>query len=138
MLDVLGEYPEAVEADLMHHYSPRDPVAEFWQGRITLRKLRVMVEGLPPSGALARAVAGHHWTQADYHRADELDLLARLVTDFANVNRTEQTPPSPYPPHVWRPGDPLPEVTAAAEETARAEARAGYEHINAQVLPGKR
>lgn len=141
MLDVLGEYPEAVEADLAHHYpgyGPGGPLAAYWRGEITLRWLRVMVEGLPTDGAVARAAAGHHWTQADYHRADQIDLLARLMVDFQNVNRAEGKPAQPAPASVWRPGDRLPEDTSAADETKRAEARGRFEHIDAQVRPGKR
>jgi hypothetical protein len=42
-----------------------------------------------------------------------------------------------YPEPGWRPGDPLPEKTAAAAERDKAKARAAYEHITAQVLPEK-
>ncbi|ESU46500.1 hypothetical protein K7395_24700 [Streptomyces filamentosus] len=141
MLDVLGDYPEAVEADLAHHYpeyGAGGPVAAYWRGEITLRWLRVMVEGLPPDGAVARAARGHHWTQADYHRADDVDLLGRLVTAFLNVNRAENSPEMPYPEPVWRPGDPVPEDPATAAEEKRLAARRAFEHINAQVRPEKR
>lgn len=140
MLDVLGEHPEAVEADLAHHYpgyGPGGPLAAFWRGEIALRWLRVMVENLPPDGATARAQAGHHWQHLDYAAANMTDLLARLLTQFENANRAEKAPPQPLPERVWRPGDPLPEDTAAAEAEQRAAARATYERINAKVLPPK-
>ncbi|MFF1498711.1 hypothetical protein ACFVZR_02240 [Streptomyces sp. NPDC058316] len=139
MLDVLGEHPEAVEADLAHHYpgyGPGGPLAAFWRGEITLRWLRVMVEGLPPDGALARAAAGHPWTQADWSAADSRDLLELLFVAFSNVHRGETAQPIPWPKPSWRPGDPLPVDTTAAADEKRARARAAYEHINSQVLPG--
>ncbi|WP_328721731.1 hypothetical protein OHT52_21065 [Streptomyces sp. NBC_00247] len=140
MLDVLGDHPEAVEADLAHHYpgyGPGGPVAAFWRREITLRWLRVMVEGLPPDGATARAAAGNPWTQADWSRADARDLLELLFIAFANVNRAENSPEIPWPEPSWRPGDPPPADAAAAAEEQRARARAAYERINSQVLPGK-
>ena len=42
----------------MQVYAPRDPLAEYLAGRITLRKLRVMIEHLPPGSAWHRATAG--------------------------------------------------------------------------------
>jgi hypothetical protein len=111
-------------------------VAEYWRGEITLRKLRVLVEGLPPNGALARAAAGHHWQHSDYLLADLVDTMARLVTDFRNANRAEKTPPQPYPDPVWRP------EKASAKKTRQkkarkeaAEARSGYMRIVALVTP---
>ncbi|EFL01584.1 predicted protein [Streptomyces sp. SPB78] len=135
VVDVLGEHPEAVEADLCHHYAPRDPIGEFWRGEITLRQLRVLVEGLPPDGALARAAAGHHWRQADFHAADQLDALLRLLTDFRNANRAETAPALPYPDPVWRPTDPSPKQRKRAERRERQEARAGYQRLVSQLTP---
>lgn len=94
-----------------------------------------MVEALPPDSATARARVGHDWRHADYAAADTVDLLALLVTQFANAHRAEKEPPLPMPAPGWRPGDPLPEDTAAAEAEQRAAARAAYERINAKVLP---
>ena len=45
-------------------YAPRDPLAEYLDGRITLRKLRVMIEHLPPGSALHRALYGP-WGDAE-------------------------------------------------------------------------
>ncbi|MFF9088655.1 hypothetical protein ACF1BE_19925 [Streptomyces sp. NPDC014991] len=140
VLDVLGEHPEAVEADLAHHYpgyGPGGPLAAYWRGEITLRWLRVMVEGLPPGGALSRAVSGHAWSHDTYAAADSRDLLALLFTAFVNANRDPKKPPMPWPKPGWRPGDPLPEESEAAAEQGRAQARVAYEHITAQVLPAK-
>lgn len=42
----------------MAEYAPRDPLAEYLAGKITLRKLRVMIEHLPPGSAWHRARGG--------------------------------------------------------------------------------
>ncbi|MEV8124114.1 hypothetical protein AB0P07_08365 [Streptomyces sp. NPDC085944] len=140
MLDVLGEHPEAVEADLAHHYpgyGPGGPVAAYWRGEITLRWLRVMVEGLPPGGATARAANGHAWQHIDYAVTDTRDLVDLLLTAFLNANRKPESPAMPWPTPSWRPGDPLPEDTEAQTVQDRAQAKAAYERITAQVLPSK-
>ncbi|MCT9142948.1 hypothetical protein [Streptomyces violarus] len=137
---MLGDHPEAVEADLAHQYpeyGPGGPLAAYWRGEITLRWLRVMVENLPPTGATARANNGHAWQAETYAAADSRDLLALLFTAFVNANRDPKKPPMAYPEPGWRPGDPTPEESAAAAERDRAKARTAYEHITAQVLPGE-
>ncbi|MFD9212095.1 hypothetical protein ACFVY9_03045 [Streptomyces sp. NPDC059544] len=136
MLDVLGEHPEAVEADLAHHYpgyGPGGPLAAYWRGEISLRLLRVMVEHLPPDGAAARALNGHTWRQLDYSAADSRDLLALLLTAFVNANRDPKKggAPLPWPKPSWRPGDPVPDETQ--DEKDKARAKAAYEHILAQA-----
>lgn len=92
-----------------------------------------MTEGLPPDGALTRAAAGHHWTHLDYSTADTRDLVEMLLVAFVNANRPEKQPAVPYPKPSWRPGDPLPEETAAADEERDAKARAAYRRIVDQV-----
>ncbi|WP_405674901.1 hypothetical protein OG292_03285 [Streptomyces sp. NBC_01511] len=94
-----------------------------------------MAEGLPPDGALARAAAGHHWTHLHWAAAESRDLLDMLLVAFVNAHRDEKAQPVPWPEPSWRPGDPLPKDTAAADEEKRATARTAYERINAQVLP---
>ncbi|MFG2468729.1 hypothetical protein ACGFXB_25185 [Streptomyces canus] len=140
MLDVLGEHPEAVEADLIARYpgyGRGGPLAAYWRGEISLRLLRVMVENLPPDSATTRAINGHAWQALDYAAADSRDLLALLFTAFVNANRDPDKPAMPWPEPGWRPGDPLPEDREAKAEQDRAQARAAYERINSQVLPGK-
>lgn len=135
VLDVLGEHPEAVEADLAHHYpgyGPGGPLAAYWRGEISLRLLRVLVEHLPPDGAAARAINGHTWQTSDYAAADSRDLLALLLTAYVNANRDpKKGSPLPWPKPSWRPGDPVPDAAQADQDKARA--RAAYERIVAQV-----
>lgn len=95
-----------------------------------------MVEGLPPDGALARRLAGHHWQHAEFMLADLVDLIARLRVDFGNANRADKAPPSPYPEPVWRPEKPG--AKKKREKKARkeaADARSGYMRIVALVTP---
>lgn len=60
--EVLAEYPEECEAALSAEYGG-DPVADFWCGEITARRLVVLINGLRPDSALHRAqTGGHQWT----------------------------------------------------------------------------
>ena len=95
-----------------------------------------MVEGLPPNGALARRLAGHHWGHLEFMAADLVELMARLRVDFGNANRGEKAPLTPYPDPVWRPEKPG--AKKKREKKARqesADARAGYMRIVSQVTP---
>jgi hypothetical protein len=42
-----------------------------------------MVEGLPPNGALARKLAGHHWGHLEFLAADLVDLMAVCASTSA-------------------------------------------------------
>ncbi|OUD02572.1 hypothetical protein [Streptomyces swartbergensis] len=120
----------------MHHYpgyGPGGPLAAFWQRRISLRLLRVMVEHLPPSGATARAYNSHAWQPLDFAAADTRDLLNLLLTAFVNAHRDPKKPAVPWPEPGWRPGDPTPEESAAKSEEQQARARAAYQHILARA-----
>ncbi|WP_234473861.1 MULTISPECIES: hypothetical protein [Streptomyces] len=95
-----------------------------------------MVEGLPPDGALARRLAGHHWIHRDFMTADIADLLGHLVVDFRNANKAEKAPVQPYPEKVWRPEKPgaaKKRKKKAAREAA--EGRAGYRRIVSLATP---
>lgn len=45
LLDNHGK-PEELEARLCKAYAPRDPIREFWQGKLTLRGLNALIGGL--------------------------------------------------------------------------------------------
>ncbi|MGW4728089.1 hypothetical protein ACWEQC_02600 [Streptomyces shenzhenensis] len=95
-----------------------------------------MVEGLPPNGALARRVVGHHLQYGDLRTADLVDLMGRLVTDFRNANRAENAAVQPYPDPVWRPESPgAAKKRKKKARKERGEARAGYRRIVSQVTP---
>ncbi|WP_086746192.1 hypothetical protein [Streptomyces scabiei] len=111
-------------------------MAEYWRGEITLRKLRVLVEGLPPDGAVARAAAGHALSYGDFRMADVVDLMGQLVTDFRNANRAEKSPLQQYPEAVWRPEPKAAQKKRKNKARKEAtEARSGYLRIVAQVTP---
>ncbi|MFJ9427603.1 hypothetical protein [Streptomyces sp. NPDC101249] len=95
-----------------------------------------MVEGLPPDGALARRLAGHHWQHSDFMTADLVDVLGRLLTDFRNANRPEKSAPQEYPEPAWRPNQKAAEKARKKKDRREAaEARAGYRRIVAQATP---
>ncbi|MFG3140757.1 hypothetical protein ACGFZA_31700 [Streptomyces sp. NPDC048211] len=119
----------------MHHYTGRDPIAEYWRGEITLRKLRVLVEGLPPTGALGRAITGSPWGTVEYQLAELLDRVGRMEIDFRNANRAEKSPQQEYPDRIPRPGDPSPKQKAKAEAKAQSEAREGYRRLVSRMTP---
>lgn len=73
-----------MEAALLQEYAPRDPLAEYLDGRITLRKLRVMIQHLPPGNAAARALYGP-WTDAERLSHFTANALGALLTLTNNV-----------------------------------------------------
>src|SRR5690606_39414176 len=108
IFDVLGDYPEAVEADLIRNYpgiGGGDPLGAFFRGEITLRQLRVLVENLPPDCASATRERGHDWTRRDYLAAEIADgseehtselqsrenLVCRLLLEKKKKNTRAQT-----------------------------------------------
>lgn len=94
-----------------------------------------MVEGLPPNGALARAITGSPWGTVEYQLAKALDRLGRMETDFRNANRAEKSAAQEYPEPEWRPGDPTPKQKAKAARKDRREARGGYLRLVGQLTP---
>lgn len=78
----------------MQTYAPRDPLAEFLRGDITLRKLRIMVEGIPtdtPTTPIGRAINGP-W--GDIHRLLHVtgEALIQLNANYYNANRGKDSP----------------------------------------------
>lgn len=69
-------------------------------GRITLRKLRVLIEHLPPDCALARAINGHGWTAVNYqlaNLADAVNQTTRQVAQSVSTKRLPAVKPTPRP-----------------------------------------
>lgn len=110
---LVGQYPEEADASLQAHYAPRDPIAEFILGRISLRMLRVLIEQLPKESALVRAVRGHDWGDAEWILHD-IDSLVRWVrSDMAAwASHKKQSDPQLLP----TPLDGRHTVESAAEE----------------------
>lgn len=115
----------------MQTYSPRDPLGEYFQGEITLRQLRVMIEHLPPDSALHRAARGHDWLEGEYLLAETADAVRTLAAITVAVN-------SKRPKSVKMP-DPLPRPTDEAEEARKREreeaAESAYEGLLSSLTP---
>jgi len=69
-----------VEADLHRIYGV--DLVGLWSGQLTLRKLRVLIEQLPPDCATAYALAGAELGQLSGWRLTDL-LLGRLADELA-------------------------------------------------------
>ncbi|CAM3624598.1 hypothetical protein GCM10009799_05930 [Nocardiopsis rhodophaea] len=65
---MIRTHPDAVEADLARYY--RIELADLWRGRLTLRRLAVLVRHLPTDSATYRALGGDGWTLGNYLQAD--------------------------------------------------------------------
>lgn len=81
-------------------YAPRNPIAEYWRGQISLRHLRVLIEHLPPTSAYHRHVSGHAWSDVEYLLAVLGDRLAEntYVTAKAGGMKGARKPkPLPRP-----------------------------------------
>lgn len=123
-----------MEAALCATYAPRDPIGEFWRGDLSLRGLRVLIDGLPPDSAMHRrhpSLAG--WDIADHLLADQVDGLSALFNLLlaANTEGGKYEPPSPRA----RPGD----AERAAERARLREKQAvSIRAIVAKLLPPDR
>lgn len=82
-----------MEASLLQAYAPRDPLREYFQGRLTLRQLRLMVEWLPLDAPAYRAAAGHAWTDETLLQWDISSQLRALNANLANLFREKGAPP---------------------------------------------
>ena len=120
ILSLLGTHPEELEASLCACYAPRNPIAEFWRGEITLRHLRALVEGLPQDTALARAERGP-WGDPEWiawHVEARLSELLSLISGIVSGN----------------PGDPdyLPTPDPTSSQLAAREQQAAQERADAE------
>src|SRR5690606_9806297 len=129
IFDVLGDYPEAVEADLIRNYpgiGGGDPLGAFFRGEITLRQLRVLVENLPPDCASATRERGHDWTRRDYLAAEIADATRFLYALTASAYGANVPAPEP----IERPGD------RERRDAEEAERRRSHDQVRAQRIPG--
>lgn len=88
---------------------------DWHRGRLSSRRLAVLVRHLPQDSATLRELHGEvaDWTVGDYLLAAVVDQLTEANWMFATVNRDEDAEPLDYPKPVPRPG--------AAERTAGAD-----------------
>lgn len=115
----------------MQQYSPRDPLAEYFRGEITLRQLRVMIEHLPSDSPVHRAARGHEWREVEYLLAETADAVRTLAAITVAVN-------SKRPKSVKMP-DPLPRPVDEVEEERKRKraqaAEAAYEGLLGALTP---
>lgn len=67
-------------------YSPRDPIAEYWQGRLGLRALHALIVHMPPGNVFYRAVSGDGWTEGEWLTHDVGEMLRELQLTIVNTN----------------------------------------------------
>ncbi|OEJ97987.1 hypothetical protein [Streptomyces thermolilacinus] len=79
---------------------------DWHRGRLSSRRLAVLVRHLPRDSALAREVHGDaaEWGVTDYLLATAVDQLAEANWMFATVNQDEDAEPLEYPTPLPRPG----------------------------------
>jgi hypothetical protein len=103
-----------VEADLLRFYGV--DLLDHYRGRLTARRLRVLIQHLPVESALVRALHGEEaqWGLTEHLLASAVDQLAAGNWMFATVHTPEDGSPPRRPEPVPRPG------LATAEETSPA------------------
>lgn len=72
-----------------------DPIAEYWRGQRSLRQLRVLIQHLPPDGALARSRRGHAWSDTHYLLANVVDAVQFGTYALAGVQGAKPKKPRP-------------------------------------------
>ncbi|MET7810978.1 hypothetical protein ABZT26_08950 [Streptomyces sp. NPDC005395] len=91
---------------------------DWHRGRLTSRRLAVLVKHMPRDSAVNRELHGDgaEWTVTDYLLAAAVDHLAAANWMFASVNTDEASEPPEPPVPVPRPGDEAPSADPAGEE----------------------
>jgi len=94
-----------VEADLLRFYGV--DLLDYHRGRLTPRRLRVLIRHLPKEAALVRALRGGEdveWGLAEHLLAAAVDQLAAGNWLFATAHTPEDRDPPERPEPVPRPG----------------------------------
>lgn len=105
-------------------YSPRNPIAEYWRGKISLRQLRVLIEGLPPDSYLHRSARGTHWGEVEYMLWDVSSQLRILNVQVHNA-LLKEADAIREPEFLPKPDDEPDEVVEVSDEqVAQMEAAA--------------
>jgi hypothetical protein len=93
-----------VEADLLRYYGV--DLLEYYRGRLSARRLAVLIRHLPREAALVRAVRGDEvdWGLAEHLLAVAADRLAEGNWMFAAAHTSEGTDPPKRPEPIPRPG----------------------------------
>lgn len=91
------EHGETLEADLARFYPrDKDQLTEWYAGRMSLRRLWVLVSNLPPDGATNEALSGGRevaaWTMQVELLAQAVDRLAILDHHYMSANSRSKIP----------------------------------------------
>lgn len=84
-----------IEADLQRFYAV--PLTDLWTGRLSLRRLRVLLNHLPPDCATAYAVTGYDsgplrgWALSDVLLGRVLDELSAYRWQWETAHQTKGT-----------------------------------------------
>jgi len=106
---MLIEHSESIEADLARFY-PRDAdqLNRWYDGRMTLRRLWVLVSQLPQESATTIEIMGEErstWTTMVELTAQIVDAVNKLDHHFVSAN--SKNPSRQKPPEVPRPASVL-------------------------------
>ena len=71
---------------------------------MTLRRLRVLIENLPPNSATERARKGHHWTDVEYLLAETADAGRIQAANYYNAHKPKTAKTAKVEP-LPRPGE---------------------------------
>lgn len=126
LVEFLREHGAAVEADLQHHYGIR--LSDLTTGRLSWRRLRVLLDGLPLACEVNRELHGDvaDWSTSDYLAALQVDALQVANWQRSTDGSTGRNRPKP----LRRPND-LAAVTAGRSP---AEARAYLDQFGPQEV----
>lgn len=93
-----------MEADLLRFY--RVDLLDYYRGKLSPRRLRVLIRHLPRESALARALHGDvvDWGLTEHLLAGVVDELAVGNWLFVTANSPEHADPPERPRPVPRPG----------------------------------
>lgn len=93
-----------MEADLLRFYGV--DLLDYHRGRLTPRRLRVLIRHLPREAALVRALRGEEseWGLTEHLLAAAVDQLAAGNWLFATVHTPQDRDPPERPEPVPRPG----------------------------------
>ncbi|MGX1669764.1 hypothetical protein [Streptomyces sp. NPDC055400] len=104
---------------------------DWYRGRLSSRRLAVLVRHLPRDSALARELHGESadWSATEHLLAHIADQLADANWMFATVNRDEESEPLEFPRPYPRPGS----TDEAAEDSPTQPAPASDEPNPAEL-----
>lgn len=94
---------------------------DYYRGRLSPRRLRVLIRYLPRDSALVRAVHGPvaDWGPVEHLLASTVDELAAANWLFVSANLPENADSPPRPDPVSRPGaEPVETQSASPEQIA--------------------